>query len=157
MTVLPPIRSCQTKRWRAAALLPHFNPTQIFDGSEPYMKVKTPLRRDMTLLSAKPGSKGEPCCHLLFGGFHPLMYGLTQVVAVRIPRIPTLLFFTARYRVLTLHAQWLRAQPRQHGSGSRTLVSESAGAGPVMPATRLPGRAGPRQRPKVCAVAVQRW
>src|SRR6266550_1755030 len=44
---------------------------------------------------------------------------------------------TAR-AVLTLHAQWWRAQPRQHGSGSRTLVSESAGGGPVLPGTWLP-------------------
>ncbi len=32
VTVLPPMRSCQTKRRRAAVMLPHSNPrTKIFD------------------------------------------------------------------------------------------------------------------------------
>jgi len=33
--MLPRIRSCQTKRWRAAAMLPHSNPTPSSTESEP--------------------------------------------------------------------------------------------------------------------------
>jgi hypothetical protein len=59
LTVPPPIRSCRTKRWRAATMLPHSNPTQSSTGSN-HVKVKTRLRQDKTLLSVEPGGKGEP-------------------------------------------------------------------------------------------------
>jgi hypothetical protein len=35
VTMLPCMRSCQTKRRRAAAMLPHSNPTLVFGWSEP--------------------------------------------------------------------------------------------------------------------------
>src|SRR5262245_60972910 len=59
MLLLPRVRSCQTKRWRAAAMPPHSNPHPSSTESEP-IEGKDPLRQDKTLPSVKPGRKGRP-------------------------------------------------------------------------------------------------
>ena len=57
--VLPHIRSCLTKRCRAATMLPHSNPHPNLRLVRT-LKVKTSLRQNKTLRSVKPGHKGKP-------------------------------------------------------------------------------------------------
>src|SRR5262249_18252179 len=109
-TMLPRVPSSQTKRWRAAMLLPHSNPTQIFAGQN-RVKVKTPLSQDKTLPSVKPWRKGGT----RFAIVSSLICGPSGSNVVN----SRLFFPTARYRVLTLDIQSsLRITPRRHSSGN---------------------------------------
>lgn len=49
LMMLPRVRSCPTKRWRAAAMLPQLQPPPIFDPSQTHEKVKPGGRIDVTL------------------------------------------------------------------------------------------------------------
>src|SRR5262249_9291219 len=62
VTMLPRVPSCQTKRWRAAMLLPHSNPTQIFAGQN-RVKVKTRLKPGQDVTLRQTGAQGRhPFC-----------------------------------------------------------------------------------------------
>src|SRR5262249_47140610 len=57
-TMLPRVPSSQTKRWRAAMLLPHSNPPQIFVGQN-RVKVKTPLKPGQDVTPRQTGAQGR--------------------------------------------------------------------------------------------------
>ena len=73
---LPGMRSTHAKRWRAAALLPHSNPTHLRPGQH-QVKGKDPLSRDKTLLSVKPRRKENPLSPAVWS-VSSLMYGYSE-------------------------------------------------------------------------------
>jgi hypothetical protein len=99
---------------RDAAPLP---PRPNLRPGQNHLKGKDPVKagQDATLRQLR--TQGRTDCHLLCFRFHPRCT-VSQVVTMRIHRIPTLVFLTARYQVLTLHAQGWRARPWRHSSGS---------------------------------------
>ena len=73
LTVLPRIRPCQTNRCRAAAMLPHSNPTQVFDRSEP-CEGKDPVNAEADVTLRQTRTQGESPLPSAKRSFPSLMY-----------------------------------------------------------------------------------
>src|SRR5215470_4866556 len=83
LMLLPRIRSCQTKRWRAAAMLPQLQPHPSSTGPKP-CQGKDPLRQDRGYSPSNQGARGNSLWPAAWA-FSSLICGLLSVVTVRIP------------------------------------------------------------------------